>query len=83
MVEKDYRVLKKVVDNWGGEDIVNVTIKKVDLLTEENQQLELQIKKLEEEVDNKEADWGQNLLNMMKQVSENADSEVTTTKTKQ
>ncbi len=83
MVENDYRVLKKVVDNWGGEDIVNVTIKKVDLLTEENQQLELQIKKLEEEVDNKEADWGQNLLNMMKQVSENADSEVTTTKTKQ
>ena len=36
MVENDYRVLKKVVDNWGGEDIVNVTIKKVDLLTEEN-----------------------------------------------
>ena len=83
MVENEYRVLKKVVDNWGGEDIVNVTIKKVDLLTEENKQLELQIKKLEEQVSLKEADKGQNLLNMMKQVSENADSEVTTTKTKQ
>lgn len=79
IVENEYRTLQKKVDEWGGEDQVNMNLNRIKLLVEKNETLEKKVKEQESQIVNQDSEKGLAMLSALQGVSED---DIETTKSK-
>ena len=75
MVESEYRNLKKKIDDFGGEERIKLCLNKEELLITKNWELESEIKELESKLTQIQAEKGESLLHVLKDVQENSEIE--------